>query len=208
MSTLSCLPPADLKFPRASVLFCWLFFFFFQEVNVGSGSRETDNVRACSLKDKSTFTHKVQVSASRTATGAVLPIGLTDQNVLLQFRDSTFGFFQVPSDRPFPVAQREDGSLPLFSPRPADRRRLGGVMSLLCLSETQTLFPPEWKSQPASADVLLTGLRVQEDEAHFASQEVDVDLEQLCRRGYPPCSLNLRCAGWWCEFLRGGKRPK
>lgn len=59
-----------------------------------------------------------------------------------------------------------------------------------------------------SAGVLLTGLRVQEDEAHFASQEVDVDLEQLCRRGYPPCSLNLCCAGWWCEFLSEGKRPK
>lgn len=151
---LKCSPcpashPPTLNFHvRAFCLF--LFFVFFQEVNVGSDSRETDNVRACSLKDKSTFTHKVQVSASRTATGAVLPIGLTDQNVLLQFQDSTFRFFRVPSDRPFPVAQREDGSLPLFSPRLADRPRLGGVMSLLCLSETQTLFPPEWKCQPAS----------------------------------------------------------
>lgn len=78
-------------------------FFSTEEGNVGSDSQETDNVHACGLKDKSTFTHKVQVSANRTATGVALPIGLTDQNALLQFHDSTFRFFHVPSDRPFLV---------------------------------------------------------------------------------------------------------
>lgn len=129
-------------------------FFSTEEGNVGSDSQETDNVHACGLKDKSTFTHKVQVSANRTATGVALPIGLTDQNAPLQFHDSTFRFFHVPSDRPFLVestySQREDASLPLFSPLPADSLRHGGVMSLLRLLETQTLFPPEWKCQLTS----------------------------------------------------------
>lgn len=66
-----------------------------------SDSLEKDNAYACSLKCKRTFTHKVQVSASRTATGALLPTGLTDQNVLLLICDSTFRCFRVASDHPF-----------------------------------------------------------------------------------------------------------
>lgn len=127
----------------------------------------TEEGDACSLKDKSTFTHKVQVSANRTATGAVLPIGLTDQNALLQFRDSTFRSFHVPSDRPFLVESTflSVRTLRFLCSHHFQQTACGTVAScpFFAFLETQTLFPPEWKCQPASADVLLTGLCVQED---------------------------------------------
>lgn len=129
------------------------------------------------------------------------------QNVLLHIRDSTFRCFRVPSDRPFFFL-----CLPLLSVRTLlflcshhfQLTACGstGVTSLLSPFRKHTIFPPWWKCQPASADILLTGLSFQEEEARFASQEVDVDLEQLRRRGYPPRSLDLRRVSWWGKFLK------
>lgn len=69
------------------------------------------------------------------------------QNVLLHIRDSTFRCFRVPSDRPFfflvlASPQREDTSLPLFSPLPADSLRLDRRhIPPFALSETHYLSP-------------------------------------------------------------------
>lgn len=146
-----CRKLARFKFPRASGSFVWfgfgLFGFFTEEVNIGSDSRETDNAHACSLKCKSTFTHKVQVSASRRATGAVLPIWLTlfrmcfSISVILHSgafeSHRTVLFFLVLAS-----PQREDTSLPLFSPLPADSLRLDRRhIPPFALSETHYLSP-------------------------------------------------------------------
>lgn len=106
--------------------------------------------------------------------------------------------FLAPTSPP-----REDASLPLFSPLSADSLWLDRRHVPPSSFRKHTIFPPWWKS---SADILLTGLRVQEEEARFAPQEVDVDLEQLRRRGYLPGSLYLRPVGWWGEFLNERKR--
>lgn len=212
----SLLPPTVLVATSPAlnfhVLVVALFWFglvvlFTEEVNIGSDSQETDNAHACSLKCKSTFTHKVQVSASRRATGAVLPIWLT------LFR-MCFSISVILHSGAF--ESHRTVLIFLCSPLLSMRTLLflcshhfqltacgsTGVTSLLSPFRKHTIFPPWWKCQPASADILLTGLSFQEEEARFASQEVDVDLEQLRRRGYPPRSLYLRRVGWWGKFLK------
>lgn len=152
----SLLPPTvlvatspALNFHVLVVALFWfgLVVFFTEEVNIGSDSQETDNVHACSLKCKSTFTHKVQVSASRRATGAVLPIWLTlfrmcfSISVILhsgafESHRTVLIFFVLASP------QHEDTSLPLFSPFPADSLRLDRRhIPPFTLSETHYLSP-------------------------------------------------------------------
>lgn len=79
--------------------------------------------------------------------------------------------------------------------------QVNSVKSLLLPSDTQMSFA--WSGETGrSADILLTSLCVQQKEAHFASQEVDVDLKQICRRGHRPRSLKPRCTRRGGVFLK------
>lgn len=162
---------------------------------------------------KRTFTHKVQVSASRTAIGAVLPIGFNLFSLCVAM--STFHIY-VPRCNQLLSVQSVAGTVLSFHPplRMIGRWRpslstllsaagavLSSVMSLVLPLETQIIFP-RIRDISWSADALLTSLRIQKEEAHFASQEVDMDLKYLCCWGYPPCSLSPRCTCWWGVFLK------
>lgn len=78
--------------------------------------------------------------------------------------------------------------------------------SSTCLWKYQLLLPGLGRPVGRSADVLPTSLRIHKQQAHFPSQEVDVNLEQLCCRGHPPRSRESRCTGWWSIFLEESTR--
>lgn len=150
----------------------------------------------------------MQVSASRTAIGAVLPIGFNLFSLCVTM--STFHIY-VPRCDQLPSIQSLAGTGLSFHP---PLRTIGWwrhsvfphcfPQQVWCSAvslplETQIIFP---RDVGGSADALLTSLRIRKKEAHFASQEVDMDLKYLCCRGYPPCSLSPRCTCWRGVFLK------
>lgn len=162
---------------------------------------------------KSTSTHKVQESASRTAIGAVPSIGLIFGQCVLYHIHVSHLHSKVQSspvhpkpnwDCPFPSAssaymRRAVSFFPHRFQQPACTSAVSSPSS--CLSETQTSFA--WSRDDSwSADILLTSLRIQKKEAHFASQEVDMDLKQICCGGNTPCPLEPRRTCWWGIFLK------
>lgn len=59
-----------------------------------------------------------------------------------------------------------------------------------------------------SADISLTSLCLFEKEVHFASQEVDVDLKEICCRGGSPCSTDIGCICRRNIFLKEDKKKQ
>lgn len=207
-----CYNPTVLQFPDAINIFHSTNHS--KGVSVGAKPLETHIYTLRTDLNVQTNIHKVQESASRTAVGAVLPIGFILVSVLHHVHVSHL-HSKVQSSPVHPKSSRScrvlSYQLPprmwgwlclsfLSTPLPAANVQVSSVKSLLVPSETQISFA--WSREISwSADVLLTSLRIQKKEAHFASQEVDMDLKQFCCGGRRPCSLKPCSTCWWGIFL-------
>lgn len=91
--------------------------------------------------------------------------------------------------------------LSLYTLLPAASVQVNSVRSLVFPLETQFSFA--WSKDISwSADILLTSLCIQKEETHFATQEIDMNLKQICWWGHHPCSLKPCCTCWWGIFLK------
>lgn len=166
-------------------------------MSVGSNSLETHTYLytlhidlQSSHTHTGSFTHKVQVSASRTAIGAVLPIGFILFSLF--FTMSLFHIY-IPRCIHLLSIQSLAGTVLSFHPpsimwgwlhlslfphcfkQPVCRSAVSCPSSYLWKHKSY-IFP--WSRDISwSADILLTGLRIQKEETHFATQEVDMDLK-------------------------------